>query len=57
MIVNVCTNGHVIHITDTAQGYNVSAVDQLSSSDIEVKKGELNKAIYSILNLLEKDIQ
>lgn len=57
MIVNVCTNGHVVHITDTAQGYNVSAVDQQSFSDMEVKKGELNKVIYSILNLLEKDIQ
>lgn len=57
MIVNICTNGHVIHITDTTQGYNVSAVDQLSFTDMKVRKGELNNVIHSIFNVLEKDIQ
>lgn len=57
MIVNVCTNGHVIHITDTTQGYNISVVDQLSFTDMKVRKGELNNVIHSILNVLEKDIQ
>ena len=56
MIVNVCTGGNTIHITDSAQGYRVSAIGQKSFSDMAFKRVDLNKSIFSILNEMERHI-
>lgn len=56
MIVNVCTGGNTIHITDSAQGYRVSAIEQKSFSDMAFKRVDLSKSIFSILNEMERNI-
>lgn len=53
MIVNIFSNGTNIHITDTGNAYNVSIPDQKSFSDMSVRRSELNKVIYGILDSLE----
>lgn len=54
MIINICSGGNVIHITNNAKGYRVSVAGHESFGDVEVGKGELNKAIYSIIDRLER---
>lgn len=53
MIINVISNGIRIHITDTGNAYNVSIPEQKSFSDMSVRRSELNKVIYGILDSLE----
>ena len=53
MIVNIFSNGTNIHITDTGNTYNVSIPEQKSFSDMSVRRSELNKVIYGILDSLE----
>lgn len=55
MVVNICTDGNMIRITDSAEGYKVSAINQKSFADMAVRRTDLNKAIYSIIDGLERD--
>ena len=50
MIVNIFSNGTNIHITDTGNAYTVSIPEQKSFSDMTVRRSELNKVIYGILD-------
>lgn len=53
MIVNIFSNRTNIHITDTGNAYTVSIPEQKSFSDMTVRRSELNKVIYGILDSLE----
>lgn len=57
MIVNVYSEGNTIRITDSAHGYKVSAINHESFTDMAVKRGELNKTIYSMLSDLQRNIR
>ena len=51
--INIFEDGQVIHVDDSRNGYNVSAVSEKNFTDMNVSKNEFNSSVWNYLNSLE----
>ena len=52
--INIVEDGQVIHVDDSRNGYNVSAVSEKNFTDMDVSINEFNSSVWNYLNSLEK---
>ena len=52
--INIFEDGQVIHVDDSRNGYNVSAVSEKNFTDMNVSRNEFNSSVWNYLNSLEK---
>ena len=52
--INIFEDGQVIHVDDSRNGYNISAVSAKNFTDMDVSRNEFNSSVWNYLNSLEK---